>query len=213
MREGPSRRTRAGAVTPSSSSTPSGQLRERLVGRFAFDLGLVDLLDLVAGMREPVREVAVVREQKRAGRVRVEPADRDDSRLVLDESDDGRAAVRIARRRHDAARLVKKNICDSLRHKQASVEVDDIARLLRMCSARRVTPLTRTRPRLISSSAPRREATRCGRGTRSAASRKFRSWHAPVTHVCAFPDYDRIGEEVGGTGIKRADARRAEGAC
>ena len=44
--------------------------------RVALDLGLVRLLDAVARMREPVRELAVVREQERAGRVGVEPADR-----------------------------------------------------------------------------------------------------------------------------------------
>ena len=52
---------------------------ERLVGRLALDLGLVDLLDLVARMGEPVRELAVVREQERAGGIGVEPADRDDA--------------------------------------------------------------------------------------------------------------------------------------
>ena len=45
---------------------PSPKARERAVGRAALDLGLVDLLDLVARVREPVRELAVVREQERA---------------------------------------------------------------------------------------------------------------------------------------------------
>ncbi len=41
-------------------------------------------------MREPVRELAVVAEQQRTGRVGVEPADRDEANLVLgDELDDG----------------------------------------------------------------------------------------------------------------------------
>jgi hypothetical protein len=39
-------------------------------------------------VREPVRELAVVREQERAGRIRVEPPDWDDARLVLDEPND-----------------------------------------------------------------------------------------------------------------------------
>ena len=37
------------------------ELLERLVARLALDLRLVDLLDLVARVREPVRELAVVR--------------------------------------------------------------------------------------------------------------------------------------------------------
>jgi hypothetical protein len=41
-------------------------------------------------VREPVCELAVVREQQRARRVGVEPADRDEAYLVLgDELDDG----------------------------------------------------------------------------------------------------------------------------
>ena len=64
---------------------------ERLVGGVALDLGLVDLLDLVARMGEPVRQLAVVGEQERAGRVGVEPADGDDPRRVVDELDDGAA--------------------------------------------------------------------------------------------------------------------------
>ena len=44
------------------------------------DLDLVDLLDPVARMREPVREITVVRQQQRAGRVRVEPPDGHDPR-------------------------------------------------------------------------------------------------------------------------------------
>jgi hypothetical protein len=77
---------------------------ERVVARLALDLGLVDLLDLVARVREPVRERAVVRQQERARRVRVEPG----STKVF--STPG-------------------------------------------------SPFTRTRPALISSSAPRRDAT------------------------------------------------------
>src|SRR5204862_5774124 len=45
------------AVVELDASLERGQ---RLVGRIALDLGLVDLLHLVARMREPVREVAVV---------------------------------------------------------------------------------------------------------------------------------------------------------
>ena len=70
---------------------PRPELLERIVRGLALDLGLVDLLDLVARVREPVRELAVVREQERAGRVGVEAADRNDARGVVDEVDDGAA--------------------------------------------------------------------------------------------------------------------------
>ena len=65
-------------------------------------------------MREPVRERAVVREQERAGRVDVEPPDRNDPRLVLDELDDGRPAVRVARGRDHARGLVQEHVGELL---------------------------------------------------------------------------------------------------
>ena len=92
-RPGPSRRALAGAVRPSSSSTPALERGERGGGRVALDLGDVDLVDLVAGVGEAVGELAVVRQQERAGRVGVEPADRDDAAGMADEPDDGRPAV------------------------------------------------------------------------------------------------------------------------
>ena len=80
-------------------------------------------------MREPVRQVSVVREQEGARRVRVEPADGDDAGLVLDEADDRGPALRVVRGRDDSGRLVQKDVRESLRHEQAPVEVDDVARL------------------------------------------------------------------------------------
>jgi len=68
---------------------------ECLVGRLALDLGDVGLLDAVARVREPVRELPVVREQQRACRVDVETPDRDDARLVRDELDDRRPSSRL----------------------------------------------------------------------------------------------------------------------
>jgi hypothetical protein len=41
---------------------PFTEALERFLRRLALDLGLVDLRDLVARVREPVRELAVVRE-------------------------------------------------------------------------------------------------------------------------------------------------------
>ena len=116
---------------------PVLELRERLVRRLALDLGLVDLLDLVARVREPVRELAVVREQEDAGRVCVEAPDRDDARLVLDELDDGRPPLRVARGRHDPGGLVEEDVGDALREEEPPVEVDDSRLPSRTCSARR----------------------------------------------------------------------------
>ena len=98
-------------MRPSSSSTPSASRLQRLVVGLAFDLDLVDLLDAVARMREPVRERAVVRQEQRAGRVGVEPSDGDDSfRDLVHELDDGRPSLRVAGRRHGARRLVQEDV-------------------------------------------------------------------------------------------------------
>ena len=55
-------------------------------------------------------ELAVVRQQEGAGRVGVEAADGDDSGGMVDEIDDGRASMRIARGRDDAGRLVQQDV-------------------------------------------------------------------------------------------------------
>src|SRR6266542_3971367 len=68
----------------------SGQAAERGLARPPLHLGDVDLVYLVTWMREPVRERAVVRKQKRTRRIGVEAADRDDARLPADQVDDGR---------------------------------------------------------------------------------------------------------------------------
>ena len=114
-------------MRPSSSSTPSARAPERGVGRLALDLGHVDLGDLVARMREPVRELAVVREQERAGRVGVETSDRHDARLVRDELDDGRAAAGIARRGDDTGGLVQQQVGKPLLRDGPPVDLDAVA--------------------------------------------------------------------------------------
>ena len=135
-----------------------GQSRHTLPSVGALDVGHVGLLDAVARMREPVRQLAVVREQERAGRVDVEPADRDDARLVADEVDDRRRALRIPRRRHDSERLVQQDVCQLLLADPLAVDLDDVRRRDERVQLAG-TPLTRTRPALISSSEARREAT------------------------------------------------------
>ena len=127
--DGPSSRASAGRGAAVLELDALGEPAERVAARPALDLGDVDLLDLVARVGEPVRELAVVREQERAGRVRVEPADRDDARLVADEADDGRPPVRVARGRDDARRLVQEHVGEPLRRERPPVELDPAARL------------------------------------------------------------------------------------
>jgi hypothetical protein len=100
---------------------------ERVVGRLALDPGLVDLLHLVARVRETVCELAVVREQEGAGRVGVEAADRDDPRRVLDELDDGGAAPRVVSGRHDAGRLVQEHVGERLELDRPAVDLDAVS--------------------------------------------------------------------------------------
>src|SRR5207245_1612306 len=81
----------------------------------------VGLLDAVLRVCERVRERAVVREQERAGRVDVEPPDGNDARARRDDVDDGAAAVRVARGRDVADRLVQEDDRELLRPRLATV--------------------------------------------------------------------------------------------
>jgi len=105
--------------------TKPGEIVRR---RRPFDVGLVDLRDAVARVREAVREIAVVREEKRTGRIDVEPSDRDDPRLRGDEVDDRPPSVRVARRGDDALRLVQQQVRERLRFDACAVDLDDVAR-------------------------------------------------------------------------------------
>ena len=75
-RDGPSRSTVAGAVLPSSSSTPRGECASTDGDGDALDVDDVRLLDLEARMREPIGKRAVVHEQQDAGRGEVEASNR-----------------------------------------------------------------------------------------------------------------------------------------
>jgi uncharacterized protein with GYD domain len=99
---------------------------ERVVGGLALDLGLVDLLDLVARMREPVRELAVVGEQERSGRVGVQPPDGDDPRGMLDELDDGGPALWVAGGGDHARGLVEEHVGERLELDSPPVELDPV---------------------------------------------------------------------------------------
>jgi hypothetical protein len=73
-----SRRRSAAVVEINTAAQPL----ERVLVRVALDLGDVRLLDAVPRVGEPVRELAVVREQESSGRVHVEPAHRDNPWLL-----------------------------------------------------------------------------------------------------------------------------------
>src|SRR2546428_3268880 len=100
---------------------------ERFLGGLTLDLGDVHLLDAVTRVREPVRERAVVRQQQRAGRVRVEPADGDDAAFVANELDDGRPPLPVAGGRDDARRLVEQYVGEPPLGDRRTVELNRVA--------------------------------------------------------------------------------------
>jgi hypothetical protein len=85
-------------------------------------LDLVDLVDLVARVREPVRELAVVRQEQRTRRLGVEPADRDHARRMVDEPDDRRPPLRVAGGGDDARRLVEQDVRELLLREPLAVQ-------------------------------------------------------------------------------------------
>ena len=105
-----------------------------------------------------MRQFSVVRQQQRTGRVGVEPADGDDAGRMLDEVDDRAPALRVARGGDDARGLVQEDVGETLFRERAAVEANLVRRRTNVFSCP-TSPLTVTRPSLISSSALRREAT------------------------------------------------------
>ena len=73
-----------------------------------------------------MREISVVRQEERAGRVDVEPPDGDDARFERHEIDDGPPPLRIARGRHDARRLVQEHVREPLPLDARTVDLDDV---------------------------------------------------------------------------------------
>jgi hypothetical protein len=108
---------------------PGSKAAQHLRVRLALELRLVHLLDLVARVRQPVGELPVVRQQERPGRVDVEPPDRHHpSALARDEIDHGAPPFRVARRRHNARRLVEEDVRERLPGDLLPVERHDVVR-------------------------------------------------------------------------------------
>ena len=126
MRPGASRRDGRGRRQSVLELDALREPREVALVEVAVDGRDVRLLDAVARMRERVRERAVVREEKRAGRVDVEAPDRDDARVVRHDVDDGAAALRVARGRDVADGLVEEQVRELLRRNLVAVDLDAV---------------------------------------------------------------------------------------
>ena len=100
------RLTSAGAVGPSSSSTPSRRRRSSALTDPLPQARPVGLRHFVFRVRQLVRQRAVVGQQQEAGRVGVEPPHRVEARLRIDQLDDRLPLSRLARRRDDSGGLV-----------------------------------------------------------------------------------------------------------
>ena len=160
---------------------PGGELSERLISQDRPRPRRHRPCPPRSGVGEPVRELAVVREQQHAGRVDVEPADRDDAGGVVDEIDDGRPPPRIARRRDDTGRLVQQHVREPLLGENGAVELHPVAGLdervqLPGLAVHEHSPgfdqLVRSTPRR--NPGPREPCIQ-------THEEKFRFWHAPVT--------------------------------
>src|SRR5438309_8869088 len=101
-------------------------MRERRFVRLAFDLDLIDLLDAVARVRQSMRQWAVVRQQEHTGRVDVETTYGDDTFRKIDELDNGRSCLWVARGRHRAGRLVQEHVREPLRRHLLAVHLDTV---------------------------------------------------------------------------------------
>ncbi len=155
----PARRTRAGASRPVVELDALAKPRDLRLGRRLSERRPVGALDPVARMREPVRQLAVVREQDEPGRVRVEAPDRVEPALRRHEVRHGLALARLARGRDDVERLVEDPDLARLGPDRLALDLD--AALLVDVARRIVTtsPPTVTTPDAISASERRREAT------------------------------------------------------
>ena len=85
--------------------------------------------ELLARMCEAVRQLPVVREQERSGRVHVEASYGNDARAGVDQLEHGPPALGVTCRRHHAGGLVQQQMRERLLPHNASVDLDDVARL------------------------------------------------------------------------------------
>jgi len=128
-------------LDPAAAELPDARRRRRPVvqldplleaaegrrGWIALDVHLVDLVNPVARVREPVSKLPVVRQHERAGRIGVEPSDRNDAGLGRDEPDHRRPPLGVARGGDDAGRLVQQQVREALLADRAAVDLDRVA--------------------------------------------------------------------------------------
>ena len=153
-------RASAGAVSPSSSSTPVAEAGELVRRRRALRRPLRrPSARRSVGARAGARASPSFVSSERAGRVDVEPPHRHDPRLGGNELDDRPASVRVARGGDDARGLVQEQVRERLPRDALAVDLDDVALRPRRCSARLARRSRARGPSRMSSSARRREAT------------------------------------------------------
>ena len=192
----------AGAVMPSSSSTPSRSWRIARGRRLTVDLGQVLLLDAETRVGQPVGQVAVVGEQQQALGVEVEPTDREHPRLVRHEVDHRRSTLRIVGGGDHAGRLVQQVVDEPGTTPTAAPSTST-----RSCSGstRRpstaTSPLTVTRPSAIRSSQTRRLPS-------PARARTFCSRSPSVTRHRAQLSSASVAVEPSSAGGRRPARRR-----
>lgn len=95
---------------------PATQTLDFVLVRYAGDASFVHPGDAVPRVREPRRQIPVVRENEQPLGIEVEPADWVDVFTRANEIDDGRSPLRVRSRRDIPLRLVEQQIDVALRH-------------------------------------------------------------------------------------------------
>ena len=90
---------------------PTTQLHQSLRSDFANDLRMIDLRDLIARMKQPLCQRAIIRDEEQPLRIGIEPTHGIEPRREIgQEIEHGLAPPIIPRRREIATRLVEENI-------------------------------------------------------------------------------------------------------
>ncbi len=112
-------------------------LQRRLV-RHAIDQRIILLLHAAARVRDPVSPLAVVGQQQETLGITVKPSHVEKALGPVDQRERGRAALRVASRRHRAGRFVEHNIGGARRGggQRAPVDRDSVARGVGLCAGR-----------------------------------------------------------------------------